>query len=298
MGHHYGHDHSHTHDGKLSFAVFINILLTVVQIIGGLVSGSLSLIADALHNLSDAGAILIAIVARKISRKPASSNMTYGFKRAEIIGALINSTTLIIVGFYLIYEAISKYFNPEPIDGWIVVWIATIALVIDAVTAWLTYRSGVKNNLNLKAVFIHNMSDAFASIVVIVAGTLIILYQWYFVDIIATIAISMYVIYHGLSLAKQTIKILMQAVPDDIDIDELCTVIESLTSVKKVNHIHVWQLDDNKKLLEAHVTLEIDQIDNGVIQIKKILVNQYGIDHSTIERYIDNQESLDSCYQP
>jgi cobalt-zinc-cadmium efflux system protein len=224
--------------------------------------------------------------------------MTYGFKRAEIIGALINSTTLIIVGFYLIYEAISKYFNPEPIDGWIVVWIATIALVIDGVTAWLTYRSGVKNNLNLKAVFIHNMSDAFASIVVIVAGTLIILYQWYFVDIIATIAISMYVIYHGLSLAKQTIKILMQAVPGDIDIDELCTVIESLASVKKVNHIHVWQLDDNKKFLEAHVTLEIDQIDNSVIQIKKILVNQYGIDHSTIERYIDNQESLDSCYQP
>jgi len=298
MGHHHGHDHSHTHDGKLSFAVFINILLTVVQIIGGLVSGSLSLIADALHNLSDAGAILIAIIARKIARKPASSNMTYGFKRAEIIGALINSTTLIIVGFYLIYEAISKYFNPEPIDGWIVVWIATIALVIDAVTAWLTYRSGVKNNLNLKAVFIHNMSDAFASLVVIVAGTLIILYQWYFVDIIATIAISMYVIYHGLSLAKQTIKILMQAVPDDIDIDELCTVIESLSSVKKINHIHVWQLDDNKKFLEAHVTLEADQIDNGVVQIKKILVNQYGIDHSTIERYIDNQETLDNCYQP
>lgn len=298
MGHSHGHDHSHTHDGKLSIAVFINILLTIVQIIGGLVSGSLSLIADALHNLSDAGAILIAIIARKIARKPASSNMTYGFKRAEIIGALINSTTLILVGFYLIYEAISKYFNPDPIDGWIVVWIATIALVIDAVTAWLTYRSGVKNNLNLKAVFIHNMSDAFASIVVIVAGTLIILYQWYFVDIIATILISTYVIYHGLSLAKQTIKILMQAVPDDIDIDELCSVIESLPSVKKVNHIHVWQLDDNKKFLEAHVTLEIDQTDNGVVQIKKALLNQYGIDHSTIERYIDNQEILDNCYQP
>jgi cobalt-zinc-cadmium efflux system protein len=296
MGH--NHEHSHTHDGKLNFAVFINILLTVVQIIGGLVSGSLSLIADALHNLSDAGAILIAIVARKIARKPASSNMTYGFKRAEIIGALINSTTLIIVGFYLIYEAISKHYNPEPIDGWIVVWVATIALVIDAVTAWLTYRSGVKNNLNLKAVFIHNMSDAFASIVVIVAGTLIILYQWYFVDIIATIAISIYVIYHGLSLAKQTIKILMQAVPDDIDIEELCTVIESLPSVKKVNHIHVWQLDDNKKFLEAHVTLEIDQTENGVVQIKKVLVNQYGIDHSTIERYTDNQETLEDCYQP
>jgi cobalt-zinc-cadmium efflux system protein len=300
MGHNHSHshDHSHGHDGKLSFAVFINILLSVVQVIGGLVSGSLSLIADALHNLSDAGAILIAIIARKIARKPADSNMTYGFKRAEIIGALINSTTLIIIGFYLIYEAISKYFNPEPIDGWIVVWIATVALVIDSVTTWLTYRSGVKNNLNLKAVFIHNMSDAFASIIVIVAGTLIILYQWYFVDIIATVGISIYVIYHGLSLAKQTIKILMQAVPDEIDIDELCSVIESLTGVKKVNHIHVWQLDDNQKFLEAHVTLEIDKIENGVVQIKKILVNQYGINHSTIERYTDNQESLDNCYQP
>jgi len=295
--HSHGHSHSHAHDGKLSFAVFINIILTIVQIIGGLVSGSLSLIADALHNLSDAGAIVIAIVARKIARKPADSTMTYGFKRAEIIGALINSTTLILVGFYLIYEAISKYFNPEPINGWIVVWIATIALVIDAVTAWLTYRSGAKNNLNLKAVFIHNMSDAFASVVVIVAGTLIILYQWYFVDIIATIGISIYVIYHGLSLAKQTIKILMQAVPDDINITELCNVLESLPSVSKVNHIHVWQLDDNQKLLEAHVTLEIDCIDNGVIQIKKILVDQYDIKHSTIESYIDGQETLTNCYQ-
>ena len=149
MGQKHLHSHSHTHDGKLSFAVFINILLSVAQIIGGLVSGSLSLIADALHNLSDAGAILIAIIARKIARRPASSRMTYGFKRAEILGALINSTTLIIVGFYLIYEAIFKYFNPEPIDGWIVVWVATIALVIDAATAWLTYKSGAKNNLNL-----------------------------------------------------------------------------------------------------------------------------------------------------
>ncbi|MCI2283159.1 cation diffusion facilitator family transporter [Colwellia sp. MSW7] len=275
MGHHdHHHGHSHTHDGKLSLAVFINILLTIVQIIAGLVSGSLSLIADALHNLSDAGAIVIAIVARKIARKPASSRMTYGFKRAEILGALINSTTLIIVGIYLIYEAISKYFNPEPIDGWIVVWVAAIALVIDAGTAWLTYKAGAKNNLNLKAAFIHNLSDAFASIVVIVLfGTLIILYQWYVVDLVATIFISIYVIYHGLSLAKQSINILMQAVPDNIDIDTLCTDIESLSCVNKVHHIHVWQLDDNDKFLEAHVSLQVDGLTKGWSKLSKCLLS-------------------------
>ncbi|WP_159821507.1 cation diffusion facilitator family transporter [Colwellia sp. 20A7] len=301
MGHNHSHghshSHSHSHDGKLSFAVFINILLSVVQVIGGIVSGSLSLIADALHNLSDAGAIIIAIVARKIARKPANSNMTYGFERAEILGALINSTTLLLVGIYLIFESIAKYFNPEPIDGWIIVWIATIALIIDAATAWLTYKAGAKNNLNLRAAFIHNMSDAFASIVVILAGTLIILYQWYFVDLIATIGISIYVIYHGLLLTKQTIKILMQAVPEDIEIDELCAEVEGIPSVKKINHIHVWQLDDNKKFLEAHVTLEINHVDNGIVEIKKILLNKYGIKHSTIENCIDNQEIINNCYQ-
>ncbi len=302
MGHHHSHHHSHqhahthSHDGKLNLAVFINILLTVVQIIAGLVSGSLSLIADALHNLSDAGAILIAIIARKIARKPASNRMTYGFKRAEILGALINSTTLIIVGLFLIYEAISKYFNPEPIDGWIVVWVASIALVIDAVTAWLTYKTGAKNNLNLKAVFIHNLSDAFASIVVIVAGALIILYQWYVVDIVATILISIYVIYHGLLLAKQSINILMQAVPDTIDIDELCTDIESLSCVKRVHHIHVWQLDDNEKFLEAHIALEIDGLVKGVEQVKQMLIEHYDISHSTIEGYIGNRENSKTCY--
>ncbi|MBU2924107.1 cation diffusion facilitator family transporter [Colwellia sp. 4_MG-2023] len=299
MGHNHshGHSHSHSHDGKLSLAVFINILLSVAQVVGGIVSGSLSLIADALHNLSDAGAIIIAIVARKIARKPANSNMTYGFERAEILGALINSTTLLLVGVYLIFESIAKYFNPEPIDGWIVVWIATIALIIDAATAWLTYKAGAKNNLNLRAAFIHNMSDAFASIVVILAGTLIILYQWYVVDLIATIGISIYVIYHGLLLTKQTIKILMQAVPEDIDIDELCGEIEGIPSIKKINHIHVWQLDDNKKFLEAHVALEIDHIDNGVVEIKKILLNNYGIKHSTIEICLDAQELANNCYQ-
>jgi cobalt-zinc-cadmium efflux system protein len=277
------HKHNHSHDGKLSFAVLINILLTITQIVGGIFSGSLSLIADALHNLGDAGAILIAIIARKIARRPANSKMTFGFKRAEILGALVNSTILIIIGLYLIYEAINTFYNPQPINGWIIVWIASIALVIDAATAWLTYNSGAKNNLNLKAAFIHNMSDAFASVVVIIAGSLIILYQWYVVDLIATIAISLYVIYHGIHLAKQSMIILMQATPDHIDIDKLCQEIENLDIVLKVWHIHVWQLDDNDIFLEASMQLNSMESLQDLNSVKSFLEDHYHIHHSTIE---------------
>lgn len=290
------HNHSHQHDGKLNLAVLINILLTIVQIVGGVLSGSLSLIADALHNLSDAGAILIAIFARKIARKPANSKMTFGFKRAEILGALINSTTLIIVGFYLIYEAINKFFNPQPIDGWIVVWIASIALVIDAVTAWLTYQSGAKDNLNLKAAFIHNMSDAMASVVVIIAGSLIILYQWYIVDLLATIAISVYVIYHGYTLAKQTMIILMQAVPEGIDIDKICEELGNLAIVSKIWHLHVWQLDDKEIFLEASLEFTSSSTLYDLNQIKDLLKDKYGIHHSTIENNAYNAYG-DNCYE-
>lgn len=280
-----GHDHSHTHssDRKLGFAVFINVLLTVVQIIGGLLSGSLSLIADALHNLSDAGAILVAIVARKIGNKSANKNMTYGYKRAEIIGVLINSTSLILVGIYLIYEAIGKYFNPTPIDGWIVFWVAGIALIIDIGTALLTYKAGAKENMNIKAAFIHNISDALASLVVIIAGILIIAYQLYVFDVIATIGISIYVIYHGMILLKKCILIIMQAVPEGINIEEIQTSLEKIDNIHEVDHIHVWQLDDQKIFFEAHIILSNMEHESAKEKVRHTLKNDFGISHSTIE---------------
>lgn len=281
--HSHSHSHSHTANGKLTLAVFINVLLTIVQIVGGILSGSLSLIADALHNLSDAGAIVIAIFARKISAKNADENMTFGYQRAEIIGTLINSITLIIIGFYLIYEAVSKYFNPTEINGWLVIYIAGIALIIDIATAVLTYMSGAKDSMNLRAAFIHNVSDALASVAVIVAGILIILYQWYVVDIIATILISIYVLYHGGLLALESIKILMQAVPEACDVSAIKADIELNLYITHAHDIHVWQLDEHKLFLECKLELaaNIDQV--NLAEIKSMLENKYAIKHSTIE---------------
>lgn len=290
---HSHHHHHHHGDKQLSWAVAINIILTIAQIVGGVLAGSMALVADALHNLSDAGAIVIAIIARRIARKPASSTMSFGYKRAEIIGALINSSTLIVVGAYLIYEAITQFLEPKPVDGWIVVYIAAIALVIDAVTAWLTYKAGAKTNLNLKAAFVHNLSDAFASLVVIVSGSLIILYQWYLVDLIATIVISIYVIYHGIGFAKQSIVILMQGTSTEIDVDAVHQALLTLKNVKAVHHLHVWQLDDNTLHLEANIELT----DQDLNLVKVMLKEEFAISHSTIETLL-NEQSFDACYLP
>ena len=184
MAHHHHHHHHHSKDDSdrsLIVAVSINILLTVFQIVGGIISGSLALIADALHNLSDAASLGIAIFARKISRKPADQSKTFGYKRAEVVAALINLTILVIISLYLLYEAIWRCFDPVSISGWVIVIVAGVALVIDMITALITLRLS-KNNMNMKAAFLHNLSDALASLAVIVAGSLIILYQWFWVD--------------------------------------------------------------------------------------------------------------------
>jgi len=280
------HDHSHSHvdenqsDKQLAVAVIINVLLTVTQVIGGIFSGSLSLIADALHNLSDAGAIFIALIARKIGNKPADVTHHFGYKRAEILATLFNSTTLIIIGLYLIFEAISSYLNPQPINGWIVVWVAAIALVIDLATAYLTYRAGANQSINIKAAFIHNISDAMASIVVIIAGTLIILYQWYIVDLIATVLISVYVIYHGILLLKQSGKILMQAAPNNIDTHAISHAISNEFNIESVVSIKLWQLDDKENYCELVVSTQ-QTID--LPAVKGFLHDNFNIENCIIE---------------
>jgi cobalt-zinc-cadmium efflux system protein len=282
MGH--GHSHSHVDDNQsnkqLTLAVFINVLLTAVQVVGGVFSGSLSLIADALHNLSDAASIFIALVARKIGNKQADITHHFGYKRAEILATLFNSTTLIVIGGYLIFEAINSYLNPQPINGWIIVWVAAFALFIDLVTALLTYKAGAKNNMNIKAAFIHNVSDAMASIVVIIAGTLIILYQWYVVDLIATILISLYVIYHGVLLLKASCSILMQAAPIDFDQQLISKKLLQQFAITQIKSIKAWQLDDTTThceiVMQTDTPIELNAI-------KHYLHDEFAIEHCVIE---------------
>ena len=270
-------------DRRLIAAIAVNMLLTLAQVIGGIISGSLALIADALHNFSDAASLLIAWVARKIGRQPADHFKTFGYKRAEVIAALINLVTLVLVGLYLIYEALWRVFEPQVIEGWIVVIVASIALVIDVITAILTYSMS-KHSMNIRAAFLHNVSDALASVGVIVAGTVILLYEWYWMDTVLTLLIAGYVLYQAATLLPKTIHILMEGTPEDIAIDEVIQVMEHVEGVSNVHHVHIWQLDEHKNALEAHVVID-DFGDTEAIKtaLKTELDRQFAITHSTLE---------------
>ena len=288
MAHHHHHHHYHSKDDSdrsLIVAVSINILLTVFQIVGGIISGSLALIADALHNLSDAASLGIAIFARKISRKPADQSKTFGYKRAEVVAALINLTILVIISLYLLYEAIWRFFDPVSISGWVIVIVAGVALVIDMITALITLRLS-KNNMNMKAAFLHNLSDALASLAVIVAGSLIILYQWFWVDTLLTLLLSLFILYQGLAMLPKTIHLLMEGAPEDIDFDAINKSLLSLEGVDDIHHVHVWSLDEETIALEAHVVANIetfDEMESIKNIIKKKLSDEFNIKHSTLE---------------
>lgn len=272
-------------DGRLAWAVAVNVVLTVVQIVGGVVSGSLALVADAIHNLSDAASLAIALFARKVGRRGADQTMTYGYRRAEIIAALINLTTLIVIGVYLVYEAILRFFMPEPIVGWIVVVVAGVALAIDLVTAALTY-AGSKDSLNIRAAFLHNVADALGSVAVIVAGSLVIWFGWNWVDPAATLLIAGYILWHGLLEIRSCIHILMAGVPAGVDLGALGDAVRAVDGVVDVHHLHVWQLDEGSPYFEAHVVIEpadAARLETIKRAVKSALHDGFGITHSTLE---------------
>ena len=285
------HDHGHVHldpesgDRRVSVAIWANALLTVAQIVGGLMSGSLALIADALHNFSDMAALAIAFAARKISRRPADARMTFGYGRIEIVAALVNYTTLIIVGLYLIYEGGMRLIEPPEVQGWTVVIIGGVALVVDALTAALTY-SMQKNSVNIRALFLHNLSDALASVAVIVGGALIILYDMRWVDPTITIGIALYILYLAFTEIGGPIRILMLGSPPDIDNQEVVDAMRQVEGVHDVHHVHLWQMQEHEAALDCHVVLTPEgwaRPEAIKSAIKACLLDRFGIGHSSLE---------------
>jgi cobalt-zinc-cadmium efflux system protein len=286
-GGHAGHNHGEENlsDRQLIFAVSINVLLTVAQIVGGIVSGSLALIADALHNFSDAASLGLAWFARRIGRRPADKLMTFGYAQGEVVAALINLTTLLIIGCYLLIEAINRFADPQPIEGWTVIGVAGVALMIDLVTAFIVYR-GARDSINMKAAFLHNVSDALASIGVIAAGVLILIYDLYVADLIITVIIAAYVIWQGISLMPRTVRLLMGAVPDDVEFDRIVRTLKEQDGVDSVHHVHVWNLGEHHRALEAHVVPSVASLhafENLKQSIRGVLLEKFGIAHSTLE---------------
>lgn len=299
------HDHGHVHidpesgDRRVSIAIWANALLTVAQIVGGIVSGSLALIADALHNFSDMASLVIAFVARKIARRPANERMTFGYGRIEIVAALINYTTLILVGVYLIYEGGMRMIDPPEVQGWTVVILGGVALAVDTLTAALTW-SMQKGSVNIRALFLHNLSDALASVAVIVGGTLILLYDLRWVDPAITIGIALYILYLAVTEIGGPVRTLMLGSPPDIDNAAVIEAMRDVEGVIDVHHVHLWQMQEHEAALDCHVVVTADgwsRIEAIKDDIKKRLSDRFGITHSSLEfEHEENAHANASLY--
>ena len=283
------HDHAHMEpkegDRRVAIAIWANGLLTVAQVVGGILSGSLALIADAIHNFSDMASLVIAFGARKIARRPADAKMTFGYGRVEIVAALINYTSLIIIGLYLVYEGAMRFANPVPIEGWTVVILGGVALFIDTLTAILTY-SMQKGSVNIRALFLHNLSDALASVAVIVGGVLLLLYDVRWVDPAITIGIAAYILWLAFTEIGGPIRTLMLGSPPDMDTDAVITAIEDIDGVEELHHAHFWQMQEHQAALDTHVVIEDarwDDLERIKEDIKTRLEEAFDISHSTLE---------------
>jgi|TARA_R110002049_G_C9115027_1_gene558003 cobalt-zinc-cadmium efflux system protein len=284
MSHDHGID-SKQGDKRVGIAIVANLILTVAQVIGGILAGSLALIADALHNFSDVASLVIAFGARKIARRPADVRMTFGYGRVEIVAALINYTTLIVIGLYLIYEGGMRFIDPPEVKGWLVVILGSVALAVDALTALLTY-SMQKGSVNIRALFLHNLSDALASVAVIVGGSLILLYDLRWVDPLITILIAAYILYLAFTEIGGVIHTLMLGSPPEIDTDTVIDAVVDVDGVTEVHHVHFWQMGEHEAALDTHVVVDCDRwgdLEEIKLAIKTRLENEFGIGHSTLE---------------
>lgn len=271
---------------RLVGALLINILITLIQFVGGIYASSLALISDALHNLSDVFAILISYFGYKLSEAESSEKRTFGLKRAEVFAALINAVILLILSTFLFKEGFERIIRPAEVREDIILVVGFLGLAGNAGSMLLLYERHRKS-LNLYSAFLHMFADALSSLGVIMGAIIIRLTGLDIVDSLLSFVIAGYVIYQSFGLLSESMRILMQVAPKHIDIQEIKKEIESLKGVENVHHVHLWALTESELYFEAHVELKEDlPLSAGctkISAIEKILKEKFGINHATIQ---------------
>ncbi len=286
MGHSHNHSHSAETSGwRLLVTVILNFIITIVEIIGGIISGSLSLISDALHNFSDGIAVIISYIAIRLNKKPKDAKFTFGYKRAEILAAVFNASVLIGISLYLFFEAYKRFANPEHIEGGLMTIVATIGLVANVIGT-LLLKSGSKDNINIRSAYLHLLSDAVSSFGVIVGGMFIYLYKIYWIDPLLTVLISLYIIKESYVIVKEAVEVLMMAAPEKLSINMLEEELLKLKSIKNIHHVHLWRVNEKNVHFEAHVLVEDQMVSKTEMileQVEKLLHDKFEIGHVTLQ---------------
>lgn len=280
------HMNHHFREENLIITMVLNFIITLVEVIGGLLSGSLSLLSDALHNFSDGISVMVSFIALRLSKRDNTLKNTFGYKRAEILAALFNSSFLIIIYFFLFKEAYLRIQHPQNIESKIMVTVALVGLIANTISVFLL-KSGSKDNMNIKSAYIHLFSDSLSSVAVIIGGIFIYYFNLTIVDPILTFIIGAYVLKEGFEILKKSASILMEKTPVQINILKIKEVVEKIPEVDNLHHVHIWQVNDKEFLFEGHIDVKEDinlsKAEELRSNISSILFNEFGINHTTIQ---------------
>jgi cobalt-zinc-cadmium efflux system protein len=290
--HHNHHGHSHTHsegentERNLLLSVLLNLVVTIAEVVGGLISNSLALLSDALHNLGDTSAIFIAFLANLISKKEGTSKRTFGFKRIEILAALFNAIILVVIIIYLFIEAWHRLRNPMPIKGLVMLIVAVIGLLANLFSVLLLKKHSGQN-INIRAAYLHLIGDTVSSFVVIFTAILIYFFNIYWIDPLVTFVLGIYLLWETYRILKVALDILMQATPPGLDLNQVKEALETIPAIDNIHHVHAWNLSDQDIHFECHVDLisdiRISETETIRDAINEILKEKFMITHVTIQ---------------
>jgi len=279
------HHHHEVSGRNLGWSIILNVGITIAELIGGLISGSISLISDATHNFSDVISLVVSYIANKLTKRKATQNQTFGFKRSEIIAAFFNSATLMVLAVFILYEGFIRLFNPVIVAANWVIWLAILSILVNGASV-LFIRNDAHDNINIKSAYLHLFTDMLTSIAVLAGGLTMKYLQWFWVDSVFSMAIAIYLLYSSWRIFKSSLRIIMQFTPENIRIDEIVSKLEKLHGVKDIHHVHVWQINEHDIMFEAHVDMNQDiKITDFELILKdiKVVLKQFKIEHCTLQ---------------
>jgi cobalt-zinc-cadmium efflux system protein len=293
-GHDHGnHNHTHSHEQKsitnkkkLIIVICFNVAITLAEYVGGMISGSLALISDAWHNLSDVLSLMLGYAGEKVSGSDPNKKYSFGLKRFEVLIALINAFSLVIIGIYIVYEAVIRFINPVPINVSIMIPVAIIGFLGNILSV-ITLLKNKDSNLNIKAAFLHLMYDAISSVAVIAAGIVLYFTTIVWIDLAVSIVIVLMMIWSSYDIIKESFRIFLQGTPLEIDADEVNKSIQSITGVGSLHGLHIWSISSAEIFLSCHIcvdqSLENIDTDQLIKKVNAMLEKIYGITHTTVQ---------------
>jgi len=295
---HSGHNHGFQKNRKaLLIAIAVTGAIMVVEIVGGFLANSLALLSDAGHMLTDVSSLVLSLIALQLAARPSSPTRTYGFYRMEILAALINGATLILISAFIFYEAYHRLKAAEAVDSLTMLGVAAIGLVANGIAAWAMLPSS-RENLNIRGAYLHILGDLLSSVGVLLGGSLIYFTDWYWVDPVLSVGICIVILRGAVLLVKESVNILLEAVPKDVDLNEVQRALRTLPGVKDTHHVHLWTISSGIYALSAHLLIDnlmMSETGKIIQEVNRLLLNKFRISHTTLQLECENCQEGFHC---